>query len=178
MIHAINKLPDGVRPDGVITDDISIYYLHKDHYSHALVSMINEAKSRIRVSMFAMSERFRISDRKKNSVYHALLCAGERGLVAQAVLSETGPFAWNRHFNLSAHDGLTNAGYHVRYARRSELLHQKQIIIDDDIVIIGSHNIGQASVLINRDVSVAIKSKEFHRIAMKEFKLCWQKGYK
>ena len=178
MIHAIEKLPDGIRPDGIITDDISIYYLNKDHYSHALVSMINEAESRIRVLMFAMSERFRISDRQKNSVYHALLCAGKRGLTSQVILSETGPFAWNRHFNANARSGLEDAGYNVRYARKSQLLHQKQIIIDNDIAIIGSHNIGQSSVVINRDVSVAIKSKTFHAIAMKEFKICWQEGYK
>jgi len=178
MITAIEKLPDGVRPDGITSNDMSIYYLNKDHYSHALVSMINEAESRIRVSMFAISERFRSSDRKKNSVYHALLCAAERGLICQAVLSESGPFAWNRRFNASARDGLNEAGYNVRYARRSQLLHQKQIIIDNNIVVIGSHNIGQSSVIVNRDVSVAIKSKKFYDIAIKEFNICWKAGYK
>ncbi len=178
MIKVIQELPVNVRPGSVGDSGISIYYLNKDKYSRTVCAVLAAAKKRIRVTMFGVSAQYRKTDRLHNSVYHALVRAAELGVTCQAVLSEYGPYATNKNFNYQASQGLIEAGCKIRWARRSALLHQKQIIVDDHIVIIGSHNIGQSSITRNRDVSVLIDSKDFASIAMKEFQYCWTNGYK
>jgi len=68
---------------------------------------------------------------------------------------------------------LRQNGIAARQKRFSKFLHAKLILIDDDITIIGSHNLTLSAFLHNQECSVVIYDKELNLTFKKFFETLW-----
>lgn len=78
--------------------------------------------------------------------------------------------------NMRAKHNLQNAGISVKFSPQFPIMHSKLFIIDDDIVILGSHNLSERSVTVNDETSVLIKSREVAMEFRRYFNLLWARN--
>lgn len=75
--------------------------------------------------------------------------------------------------NLQAKKYLEEAGAKVKFGRTIPIVHSKSWLIDDDMVLLGSHNLSNRSVTVNVETSVLIKSRAVTREFKRYFGLIW-----
>jgi phosphatidylserine/phosphatidylglycerophosphate/cardiolipin synthase-like enzyme len=75
--------------------------------------------------------------------------------------------------NLKAKQYLSEAGVLVKFARTFPITHAKLWIFDDDVVILGSHNLSSRSVSVNNEVSALIKSRSVAMEFKRYFNILW-----
>jgi len=155
-------------------NEIKIEYLTLDNYAETVGKLIRDAQKSIHITIFSANTKKKAGKGGRLSIFDHLEVAGQRGLNCRIVLAEVHPFKYRAHFNAHAIDRLIKANWIIRTMKCGHLLHQKQIIIDQEVVIIGSHNISSASEESNRDVSVKIISKNIVISAMNEFNKCYK----
>ena len=78
--------------------------------------------------------------------------------------------------NHSAQRNLTEAGANVKFGPQFPITHAKIFIIDDDFVILGSHNLSKRSVTANDETSVLIKSREATQEFERYFNALWDRS--
>ena len=77
-----------------------------------------------------------------------------------------------RRPNQEAAQRLRNAGWQVKVMAGNRTLHEKLILIDDAVVIFGSHNLAWTSISKNFELSVCIEDPDLNRQAEALF---WQR---
>lgn len=75
--------------------------------------------------------------------------------------------------NMQARKYLEEAGVKVKFGRTIPIIHSKSWMIDDDMVLLGSHNLSNRSVTVNIETSVLIKSRPVTREFKRYFGLVW-----
>jgi phosphatidylserine/phosphatidylglycerophosphate/cardiolipin synthase-like enzyme len=68
---------------------------------------------------------------------------------------------------------LTMAGIEVKFGQLGTTTHAKMIIIDDRIMILGSHNISKGSFSRNQEASIVIEGGDAVRQYINYFNLLW-----
>ena len=107
---------------------------------------------------------------------HTVLAAIFRGVKLQALLNKEGGLPQVTQINQRTHRILSEAGGKIKLSRSFPITHAKLWLIDDDISILGSHNLSERSVTVNDEVSVLIKSKEVNQELKRYFKLLFQRS--
>ena len=150
MIQGLTLLPDGRYYDRL--------HLH-----------LGQAQRRIYVSMFLMSPRW--YDKTVNLLAD-FTQASQRGLQCRMVLSAAPLKIGHKRPNQEAAQRLAEAGWLVRVMDRRRTLHEKLILIDEDITIFGSHNLAWSSISSNCELSCCIQDPDLNRQAEALF---WQR---
>ncbi|MEM1824298.1 MAG: phospholipase D-like domain-containing protein [Candidatus Nezhaarchaeales archaeon] len=136
--------------------------LDRDYYHSLLADLRNSVKS-VKVVMYSM-----IYDEKDhfdwaNDLIRELVNAKQRGVDVRVVIEYRTYYGYMND-NLPAYDYLTSHGVYVKLDNETDTDHLKLVLIDDEIVYIGSHNWSESALYYNREASVKIISKEVANI--------------
>ena len=130
-----------------------------------------EAISQVKYSLDVIQYQWNFYIDKPKSQIQALnrtvLAQAQAGKKVRVLLNKEGRGQHLMAINMKAARFLGEAGIRVKFGRTFPITHAKLWIIDDDIVILGSHNLSNRSVTVNNESSVMIKGRavaiEFRR---------------
>ena len=94
----------------------------------------------------------------KLDLVNTLAQASVRGLNCRCIIDQ--PHVVNRQlkYNIKAAAKLQASGWKIRVMPDKKTLHEKILLLDKQIAVIGSHNISKASAISNFDTSLAVES--------------------
>ena len=130
-----------------------------DEYYHSIKNDLANANDTIFVAMYSMIYDPDDTSDWANDLIRELVYARGRG-VNTTVVIEHRSYWHNMSENLEAYNYLSAAGVTVLLDEDTETDHMKLVIIDDNIVYIGSHNWSESGLSYNRETSVRILSED------------------
>jgi len=96
-----------------------------------------------------------------------------RGLKCRIILNKEGRGQNLMKINMEASKYLIEAGAKVKFGKTTPINHAKLFIIDDNISILGSHNLSGRSFKINNEVSILINSVPVNQEYQRYFDQIW-----
>jgi hypothetical protein len=155
----------GDAAEGTIED------ISRKAYLPAVQAALNAATGSVDVAMFQIRVRENSSSRQPvRKLVDALVDAHRRGVRVRVVLDRSARYQDGKRLsglaadNDSAAQLLQAAGVDVGFGSPGRLMHQKVIIIDDEVVITGSHNWTYHSLTRNTESGELIRSRVYARI--------------
>lgn len=136
----------------------------RDYY-YSLKSDLEKAEKEILVAMYLMVYDPGDSFDWANDLIRELVKAEERGVNVEVIL-EYRTYRGCMDENLEAYHYLKEHGVDVRLDRDKDTDHMKLVVIDGEIVYVGSHNWTEAALYYNHETSIRIVSSQ----AAKTFK--------
>jgi phosphatidylserine/phosphatidylglycerophosphate/cardiolipin synthase-like enzyme len=125
-----------------------------------LKAAIDAAVRVIRLSVFIASAHWKGQQPGQIDLLDTLCRATGRGVEGRAVLAQISQ-KWCRETpNIGAAERLLEAGWFVRLHRGPRLLHEKTLVIDERLCMVGSHNLSVSSIARNHEISLLIDSPE------------------
>jgi phosphatidylserine/phosphatidylglycerophosphate/cardiolipin synthase-like enzyme len=140
-----------------------VYVLNDREYYHSIKRDIENADKTISVAMCSMIYDPNDPFDWANDLIRELAHAKERG-VDVTVIIEHRTYWGYMDKNLEAYDYLLAHGITVRLDDEKDTDHMKLVIIDDNIVYVGSHNWSESALHHNRETSVKIVSENIAEI--------------
>jgi cardiolipin synthase len=95
------------------------------------------------------------------SVMSALVSASQRGVRVTIINSEIIDKILVGHAQRSYYDELLSAGVRILLYKKPIFLHNKQVLIDDDVAVAGSSNLDMRSFELDLELSLIIYDKNF-----------------
>jgi phosphatidylserine/phosphatidylglycerophosphate/cardiolipin synthase-like enzyme len=150
----------------------NIILLSGDDWAKWFVTEVNQASSSIHLSIYMISDHWRSPELGNLNLVKTLAEAGQRGLTCRCIIDQ--PHVINRRikFNTQAARKLQQSGWKIRVMPSNVTLHEKVLILDKRLSVVGSHNISKASALSNFDTSLAIHSES---LAMRMHRHFWER---
>jgi len=129
-------------------------------YFDVAKKMIQEAKSSIRVMMYEMVYYNKHPNSPSNILMRELIDAKKRGVKVEVILEVRE--GEDRTTQNNRHSGkiLSEGGVEVIYDLLLKTTHAKLMVVDTEIILLGSANWTFAGLTKNHEVSVLIRSKE------------------
>ncbi|MBT3384280.1 MAG: hypothetical protein HN410_11215 [Prolixibacteraceae bacterium] len=148
--------------------------LDDTQYLYFLVNALKTAKTKIRIIMFFMVYK----DAEKyptDKIMDAIIEAKKRGVDVKVILDKDaeGEVYGSRIINKEAYKKFMENGIDVLFDFEEKVTHSKITIIDDDHVIIGSHNWTAGSFYAYDDKSIYIESSDFNSTVSDYFDSLW-----
>lgn len=132
-----------------------IEFLNNQEYYHSLKADLVNAERSIIVSMYSMIYDPDDSFDWANDLIEELVYAHDRG-VNVTVFLEYRTFFGYQDDNIDAYDFLLANGVDVRLDFVDDTDHHKTVIIDNNILYIGSHNWSESGLYYNNEASVKV----------------------
>ena len=145
----------------------SVRVLPTKAFGATIIELIKEAKKSIYVCQYQMSGS---SGEPIKSFYDTLKNQALAGLDVTVIL-EYGPRtpADVKFKSFEFGHELENAGAKVCYQTTPRILHKKSLVVDEEIVVLGSSNLTRAGVLDNNEINVMIRDRGFAKEALVDF---------
>lgn len=118
---------------------------------------LDDARLSIKISIFLFAPRWHT---QTHNILQRCLDAPSRGVQCRCILSPHPMKVGKRRPNYDTAQKLIKAGWQIRVATGSRVLHEKILIFDDSAAIVGSHNISISSATTNLDTSVLLEGTE------------------
>jgi len=130
------------------------------NYFNITYNEISNAKESIDIILYEF--KWYDSNNSVVKIRESLIDAAERGVSIRIILDQSE--YWDQITELSKEnkktgDYLAGKGILVKYDSLKQTTHNKMLIIDNEIVILGSHNWGYSAFTKNNEASVMIKDK-------------------
>ncbi len=138
-------------------------------YLPALHKVLTSAKSKIQIFMFSARYYPQYPDDPNSVILRDLIDAHRRGVKVTIILDASDWNVSNTILNKQFGDSLRNAGIDVWYDPPDVTSHDKLILVDDSITIVGSTNWSYYALEKNNEASVLIYSKEVTKEFEKHF---------
>lgn len=156
----------------VTVEDIS-----QDKYLPAVKSALENAKYSIDIVMYFINFDPSVKKSLVNELVEELINAHKRGVKVRVILDQNIDFAlWNeggewqkQDKNVALFTYLKKQGIEVYYDNLFVTTHSKAIVIDKEIVIVGSANWTESSLRKNWEASCLIKSKDLAKQFLDDF---------
>ena len=159
--HTMKEVVNNKNNLVVKDSNISVYFSPQDKVlTNAIIPIIKEAKEKIYVSMFYLTNYW-ITD--------ALVEASNRGVEIKIIVDET-----LKKEPKSQIDELEKAGISIKTENWRGKMHQKSMVVDNFITVIASTNWTGASEYSNDENMLVIKNKAIANIQEKEFLRLWK----
>lgn len=156
--------------------DAKVCRLNDGRYYPFVLEAIEEAKSSVNVLLYLASCGYAEND-KTEALLKALIKAHQRGVKVSVILEGKGggrgsPFSGGgvAPENREAFLKLRKEGVSAVYDDLSKLNHGKAVIIDEELVILGSANWSRAAFESNTETNAAIRSRVFALEMLEDFK--------
>lgn len=140
MIPNIKLLPD------------SLYYTE-------LHARLAAARQRVLVSIFLFSPRW--YDKHVNLLLD-FTEASRRGCQCKIIMSAAPIKIGRRRPNQDTAQQLKDAGWDIRIMAGSRTLHEKMIVVDDEFLFLGSHNLAWSSIARNCETSIVLHDRDIN----------------
>jgi phosphatidylserine/phosphatidylglycerophosphate/cardiolipin synthase-like enzyme len=145
--------------------ECSAVLLKNQEYFPALIKAIDEAKSEIIMSFFLFKAGVHKNSYPDRVLAH-LAKSAQRGVRVLVILENSG----DHDRNLDAENRLTKKlleakGVEVYFDSPRKTMHNKLIVIDQRLVLLGSHNLTQAALKYNNEISILIDRPELAKEA-------------
>jgi phosphatidylserine/phosphatidylglycerophosphate/cardiolipin synthase-like enzyme len=142
-----------------------VILLKNSEYFPALTAAIDEAKSEIIMSFFLVKAGVNKRSYPDRVLAH-LVRAVQRGVKVILILENSGGHdekldAQNR----KTKELLQDKGVEVYFDSPRKTTHTKIIVVDQKLVLLGSHNLTQAALKYNNEISILINEPELAREA-------------
>jgi phosphatidylserine/phosphatidylglycerophosphate/cardiolipin synthase-like enzyme len=95
------------------------------------------------------------------------------GVKCRVLLNKEGRGQNLTNINMNAQKYLQESGAIVKLGKTFPITHAKLWLIDDEITVLGSHNLSSRSFKVNNEVSVLIKSKSVNQEFKRYFQSLW-----
>jgi phosphatidylserine/phosphatidylglycerophosphate/cardiolipin synthase-like enzyme len=144
-------------------------------YYPALISEIDNAQSSIDIVMY----EFKWYDNNNSVVQlrNLLVKRAEEGVKIRIILDQSkwyGQITDLSKENKKTGEYLAEKGISVKFDSEKTTTHDKLVIIDDSVVLVGSHNWGSSALTANNEASVLIKDKEIAEYYKNYFEFLWK----
>ena len=127
----------------IVVPKCEVYPVISPGSEDEILGLMNSAKSSINLEMYVFTNK---------NLMNGLINAHERGVNVKVILDPT------VDINTDAYHYLVSNGVNVNWACNNYVrTHSKLMIIDEEIVFIGSTNFSNAAVNKNRETAVVIK---------------------
>jgi len=146
-------------------------------YYPAVKEALQGAKESIYMVMYQVSLHPYNKTSKVYELVSELIKAHKRGIDVKVILDQNIDFVGNRNIDKWMPEGknawcfkaLKEAGIDVKYDDLTAYLHAKAIVIDNEIVIMGSSNWSQSAFNKNTETNLLVKSKDLAEDVLKYF---------
>ena len=143
----------------------SAVLLKNQDYFPALIKSIDEAKSEIIMSFFLFKAGVHKNSYPDRVLAH-LAKSAQKGVRVLVILENSG----DHDRNLDAENRQTKKllkakGVEVYFDSPRKTMHNKLIVIDQRLVLLGSHNLTQAALKYNNEISILIDHPELAKEA-------------
>lgn len=143
--------------------------LWDEKFRAAVLREINQASKKILIASFVCDYRKTKKVRHIDAIIEALVRAQKRGVKIRIILNR-GERDGNLHnTNLTAMRAMEHREIYAGWSKKGRRWHGKIIIIDGRLSIIGSHNLSEASLCRNGEISVLIEGEETGAYAEEKF---------
>jgi phosphatidylserine/phosphatidylglycerophosphate/cardiolipin synthase-like enzyme len=139
--------------------------LTNEDYLPALIKGIDEAQSEIFISIFSFKAGVHKNSYPDRIVGH-LAKAVKRGVDVKVILEATGRL--NDELNTQNRQTgklLEEKGVKVYFDSPRTTTHTKMIVIDEKVLILGSHNLTQSALKYNNEISIMLSSPDLAKRA-------------
>lgn len=142
--------------------------ISSEKYFEATLKEIDSARSSVLAVMYLISVLPDQPDAQPNQLVSALIRAKDRGVEVKVILDQNIDFeaeatdeALYRNKNQNAYELLRKNNVPVFFDTSDTYTHTKVLVIDNEVVILGSTNWSKAALTRNNETNVLIRSKEF-----------------
>lgn len=153
---------------------VNMWLLTGDDWSSWFESAIDEATTSLHLSIYMISSHWRAPELNRVNLIRTLENAALRGLNCRGIIDQPNISGRREPFNVKAAQKLTAAGWKIRVMPDARTLHEKTLLIDKRLSVIGSHNISKASVVSNYDTSLAVDSPALAERLYRQFWERWR----
>lgn len=147
-------------------------------YPKVVRDSIRAAKKSIQMMMFEASYYEKYPDTPSNLLIKELIAARKRGVKVEVFLEQGESTDRTSQRNLLTGKMLAKEGIEVIFDPPSLTTHAKLLIIDSEIVILGSTNWTYNALTQNHEVSVLIRSSELAKALLDYFSKVKMSGFK
>lgn len=127
-----------------------------------VIPLIENAKESVRIIVFDWRWYPTISGSPVSRFNSAITAAAARGVSVRALVNNDGVIA-----------RLASAGCKARRLHSKRMLHTKLLLVDDTVVVIGSHNYTQHGFSLNEEASVLVEMSTRDNDFVKYFEALW-----
>jgi len=155
-------------------NEISITPMINRQYSETAIDAVNSAESSIDIAVYQM--KFYDSNNSVRKLLDAISKAASRGVKVRVILEQgewQGKVTDLTKENKKTASNLEEMGMEVKFDSIETTTHDKIMIIDSRIVILGSHNWAYSAFEKNNEASVMIKNSEIAAYYENYFENLW-----
>ena len=142
-------------------------------YYLKLIDEIKKAKFNIDVMQYQWNFYIGKPNNPVQKLNQALINQIRNNKKCRVLMNKEGRAQQLTAINMKASRYLGEAGAVVKFGHTFPITHAKLWLIDDDISILGSHNLSGRSFTVNNEVSILIKSKEVCQEFRRYFDSIW-----
>jgi len=144
------------------------------HYPQKVTELINAASSKIDVLMYEWKWYGHESAGGVQKLNLAVVAAARRGVKVRCLLNTEAMGHAITKINSKTLSMLHRYGCDARMGQFGGVVHAKMMLIDDNILVIGSHNYTKSAFSRNQEASVIIKGREAIADYRNYFNDLWQ----
>lgn len=130
------------------------------HYPKQVIPLINAAQNTIEVLMYEWKWYGHESAGGVQKLNLAIVAAARRGVKVRVLMNSEAMGHAITRINSKTQSMLQRYGIESKMGNFGGVVHAKMMIIDDDYLILGSHNYTKAAFSRNNEASIIVKGRE------------------
>lgn len=172
-IDRTTRATNATMTDAQITEaNVNMWLLTGDEWAEWFESTVDAAQTSLHLSIYMISSHWRAPELHQVNLVRTLENAALRGLTCRGIIDKPNVPGRREPFNIAAARKLTASGWKIRVIPDARTLHEKTLLIDKRLSVIGSHNLSKASAVSNYDTSLAVDSPA---LADKLYRQFWER---
>ena len=143
--------------------------LFNEKWALRLQQLTTFSRHEILVSTFKAEIPSNPRGRLLNSLFDELACAAKRGVQVKILLNWNAQRRRVPRTNLKAQRFLLKHGAEIRHLKRNRCVHSKLFLVDQGVMVLGSHNLSLNSVISNFETSIEVTNVNHINVAREHF---------
>lgn len=148
-----------------------------NHYPQRVIPLVHAAVNTIEVLMYEWKWYGHESAGGVQKLNLALVAAARRGVKVKCLLNLESMGHAITKINGRTASFLRQYGCEVKLAPHGNMTHAKMMIIDDNILVVGSHNYTKSAFSRNQEASIIVEGREEILEFRKFFKGLWEQFF-
>ena len=146
-------------------------------YPKNVMPLVEQATTSIEIMMYTWKWYGHESAGGVQKLSLAINAAAHRGVKVRVILNVESMGHAITRINTKTRGFLERAGCEVKWGKLGIATHAKMVIIDDQILVLGSHNFSKAAFSRNPEASIIIDGREEIAAYRQYFKDLWQQAF-